>query len=389
MSLFVTETIRGLKPYQPGKPIEETKREFGLDRVVKLASNENPLGPSPMAVKAIQSELLDLHRYPDGAAYQLKRSLAKRLSLEPRNIIIGNGSNDVLDFAVRTFSQPHFSGSNDKATLEYNIQLAQPEFSFIAFSICGLVHGVQTSSTRIHPDTFVPDLDHALEALKNPAVKIFYLANPNNPTGAFIPKSQVLGFLKKLSALRPKQDCLVLLDYAYGEYLESGLLPELKDCLECYSQVAITRTFSKIYGLGGLRVGYMYGPAELIEMMEKVRQPFNVSSLGLVGATAALEDHAFVKKSLESNEISKEFWQEKLASAGVRFIPSVSNFVLFRSKEKFGRSGIELFNDCLKNGLILRPVSNYGLHDWVRITFGTPDENEFAWSVLSKYLGRS
>ncbi len=375
--MHVTESIRGLKPYQPGKPIEETKREFGLDEVVKLASNENPLGPSPLALKAIAREAHDLHRYPDGSGFLLKQALSRKLGVTAREIVLGNGSNDVIDFAVRAYTS-----AGDF--------IAQPEYSFIAYSICGLVHGVKTVQTPIDPQTFQPDLMAAAEILKRSDIKIFFLANPNNPTGAFITRTKVLDFLKSLNTIRPHHDLLVVLDYAYSEYLEQTegeeSLPEIHDCLKYYPNVVITKTFSKIYGLGGLRVGYLYGPTDLIEPLEKVRQPFNVSSLALAGCEAALTDQDFVRRSLDSNRSARTFWEHTLAEHQIRFVRGLGNFILARSKEQFGLSGIELFEKCLQKGLILRPVSNYGLHDWIRISFGTEAENHFAWKILKPLL---
>jgi len=371
MTMYVSETIRALKPYLPGKPIEETKREFGLEHVVKLASNENPLGPSPLAKKAIEEALSELHRYPDGSAFELKKELAKKLNLSSAEMILGNGSNEVIDFVVRAYTQPG----------EF---IAQPQYSFVAYSICGLIHGVKTVTTPIDSETFEPDLKVAAEMLENPSIKVFFLANPNNPTGAYVSKEKVFNFLQTLNSVRPNRDLLVVLDYAYAEYLTEGLLPSIQECIERYPNVLITQTFSKIYGLGGLRVGYLYGPKALIDPLEKVRQPFNLNSLALAGCVAALKDEVFKETAILLNSKARTFWENELSSHGVPFVKGFGNFVLVRVKEPFGLSGVELFEKCLRQGLILRPLSNYGLHDWIRISFGTESENHFAWNILNK-----
>ena len=369
MSKFVPDYIQKLIPYAPGKPIEETQREFGLKKVVKLASNENPLGPSPKALKAAQRAGRELHRYPDGAAFKLKQALSKELRVEPRELVIGAGSNENIDFLIRAYCR-----AGDR--------ILQPRYSFVAYRICAQIHGVETVETPVSDVDFKVDVSQLIAAAADPSVKILFLANPNNPTGTWLSEAEVT---RLIDGVREKRgdSILIVLDYAYWEYITDSAIPDPVKLLRKYPQnVVVLRTFSKIYGLGGIRLGYSISAPEVASVLEKVRQPFNGNSLALAAGEAALSDRAFVKKALKVNAAGLKDWTKTLQSWGVRFIPSQGNFLLVHAQGGWGMTGPELFQACLRKGLILRPVANYGLPDWIRVSVGTSAENRFALGVL-------
>jgi len=369
MSKHVPEYIQKLVPYAPGKPIEETQREFGLKKVVKLASNENPLGPSPRALRAAQRAGRELHRYPDGAAFRLKQALAKKLKVDFKELVIGAGSNENIDFLIRAYCR-----AGDR--------ILQPRYSFVAYKICAQIHGVETVETPVSEVDFKVDIGQLIAASADPRVKILFLANPNNPTGTWLSEREVIQLIEGVRAKRG-DSVLIVLDYAYWEYITDTQIPDPVTLLRKYPQnVVILRTFSKIYGLGGIRLGYSVSAPEIASVLEKVRQPFNGNSLALAAGEAALGDTAFVKKALSTNAEGLRLWEKTLAKWGVRFVPSQGNFLLVNARAGWGKSGPELFQEALKKGLILRPVANYGLPDWIRISVGTKSENQFAIRVL-------
>jgi histidinol-phosphate aminotransferase len=370
----VPEYIRTLIPYVPGKPIEETQREFKIKKVIKLASNENPLGPSPKGMKAIQAHLKDLHRYPDGSGYRLKQALSEHLGVEPQCLILGNGSNEVIDHLVRTYCVIGDAIVTHKA-------------AFVAYKICAQIHGVRTLEAEIGSSDLQPDLSQMLNlARKDEKVKIIFLANPNNPTGTYISTPVLKKFLKELSAIRGG-NIILALDYAYWEYVFAEDLPDGLDLLKDYPNLMVLRTFSKVYGLAGVRLGYGVARPELILNLEKVRQPFNINSLALVAAEAALGDTAFVKKAKTLNLRGLKFWEKALNSIGIPFWSSQGNFILANVQKGLGLAGTEVYQACLRQGVIFRPVANYGLPHALRITVGTPEENEFAADVLDLKKG--
>ncbi len=374
MTLQVPDYIRSLVPYVPGKPIEETQREYKIKKVVKLASNENPLGPSPKAVAAIRKYLSQLHRYPDASGFGLKQALSASEGVFSQNLVLGNGSNEIIDLLIRTFCVAGESIVIHRA-------------AFVAYQICAQIHGVSTLVAPID-DGLKCNLDALIHLVKSTeSVKLVFLANPNNPTGVYLSRSELDRFFREMMLIRGGS-VLVVLDDAYGEYITAPDCPNPKEFLKDYPHLVILRTFSKVYGLAGLRVGYGIASAEIVALLEKVRQPFNLSSLALIGAIAALQDREFVEESLKMNQVGMKLWEAKLLAMGVPFWKSQGNFILIDAQAGFGLSGVDLFQKCLTQGVILRPVANYGLAQALRISIGTPAENQRALKVLEKLLKR-
>lgn len=369
---LVPEYIRSLVPYVPGKPIEETQRELGIKKVIKLASNENPLGPSPKALLAAKKALGDLHRYPDAAAFALKAALAKNLGAAPNQFLIGNGSNEVIDMLIRTYCQPGDSIVTSKA-------------AFIAYRICAQIHGVKTIEAPLTPDLRFDLPAIARFVREYEQAKLVFIANPNNPTGTYVNDKELRAFLKEISQIRGGS-VLVALDYAYWEYVTAKDLPDPMKLLEEFPNVVVMRTFSKVYGLAGLRVGYGVGRPDVILSVEKVRQPFNLNSIALAAAEAALSDHAFVRRSRKVNDEGMVFWKNALNQMGIPFWPSQGNFLLADVSEGLGKRGGDVYESCLRRGVIFRPVANYGLMNALRISIGTPAENRLALKALQAEL---
>lgn len=367
----VPNWIQTLKPYVAGKPIEETQRELGLRRVIKLASNENPLGPSPKALKAIQKSLKDLHRYPDGAAFRLKQVLAKHHKVSTAEILVGNGSNEIIELLIRTFCQ-----AGDA--------IATGAYAFIAYSISAQAHGVTTLVAPAKPDLGF-DLDALLKEIQaHPRVKIVFLPNPNNPTGTSLGATELRTFLRGIELL--KRGILVCLDAAYQEYVDPKKVPDPEVLRKEFGFCITMRTFSKVYGLGGLRVGYALASPDILQWTDRIRLPFNVSSAGLAGAEAAVLDQAFVRKGIRLNETGRALWERFLLRQEVPFIKSQGNFFLLNVQDRFGMSGPEVFQASLEKGVIFRPVINYGLPGYLRVTIGTREENLLAQKVLKAML---
>jgi len=372
MSIQVPEYIRTLVPYVPGKPIEETQREFKIKRVVKLASNENPLGPSPKAIVALKAALSDVHRYPDASAWKLKQTLSKHLATSVDSLIAGNGSNEVIDFLIRTYCVPGDAIVTSKA-------------AFIAYRICAQIHGVGTLEApldeRLRFD--LPALTGLVREYDR--AKIVFVANPNNPTGTYVTEAELRSFLDDVIKIRGGS-VLVALDYAYWEYVTAKDLPDPMKLLRDYPNVVVMRTFSKVYGLSGLRVGYGVANPDIIQSLEKVRQPFNMNSLGLAAAEAAVGDKAFVEKSRKNNREGMKFWEDNLKAMGIPSWPSQGNFLLADVSKGLGKRGGDVYLSCLKRGVIFRPVANYGMIHALRISIGTPEENRIALAALSAEL---
>lgn len=343
--------IRSIAPYQPGKPISELAREFGLQEssIIKLASNENPLGVSPKAQKAIRAVLEGLALYPDGNGFELKRALSRHLGVGMDQLVLGNGSNDVLELAARAFLAP----ANTAVYAQH------------AFAVYPLV--VQAMGCRgieVPAKNFGHDLDAMLRAVQ-PGTRIVFVANPNNPTGTLAPAPAMERFIAALPA-----DVLVVLDEAYNEYLRPEHRSDSLSWLKKFSNLLITRTFSKVYGLAGLRVGYAVGSPGVADMLNRVRQPFNVNSISLAAAAAALDDHEFVRKSYELNLAGMDQLTSGLKKLGLEFIPSFGNFVTFRVG-----SAKDVNTALLKSGVIVRPIAGYGMPEWLRVSIGLESEN--------------
>ena len=346
----VPEYIRSLVPYTPGKPIEEVEREYGIRGSVKLASNENPLGPSPEAVKVLGEKISELHRYPDGDCFYLKRGLAHRLGVAPSRLIFGNGSNELIELAIRTFLRP-----GEEAVLADQ-----------AFVIYRLVVQAAGGRCKIIPlRDFTHDLN-AMGAALTAETRLVFLANPNNPTGTIYRKKEWERFLDRASA-----EVLIVVDEAYGEYVRDADYPDSLGYGGANKTILTLRTFSKMYGLAGLRIGYGIGPEPIVALMHRLRQPFNVNAAAQWAALAALEDEAHKTRTLETNRQGMEFLQEKLTGLGLRYVPSEANFLLIRVGD-----GRQVFQGLLRRGVIVRPMQEYGLPEYIRVTVGTKEENQ-------------
>ncbi len=354
--------IRSIAPYQPGKPIAELARELGLDEsgIVKLASNENPLGVSPMAAAAIARVLADLSRYPDGSGYELKQALSAKLGVAVDRIVLGNGSNDVLEMAARAFLSP--------AT---NAVYAQHAFAVypLATQATG-ARGIEVAARE-----FGHDLD-AMSAAIDADTRLVFIANPNNPTGTFIEPRAMRAFLRRVPA-----NVVVVVDEAYQEYLPAELQADTVAWLGEFPNLVITRTFSKIYGLAGLRLGYALAHESVADLMNRVRQPFNVNSMALAAGQAALDDEAFVRRSREANFAGMAALTAGFKRLELPYIPSVGNFVTVRVGD-----GGEVFRRLLRRGVIVRPITGYGLPAHLRVTIGTEAENARLLQALEESL---
>jgi histidinol-phosphate aminotransferase len=352
--------VRAISPYQPGKPITELAREMGIpvDRIVKLASNENPLGMSPKARKAVEAAIAGSERYPD--QFELISALAARCGVAPGQVVLGNGSNDVLDLIARVFLAPGRSA-------------VFAQHAFAVYPLATLSTGAELIATP------AKNYGHHLDAMRaaiRPDTRIVWIANPNNPTGNFLPYPEVRAFLHAV----PK-DVVVVLDEAYNEYLPPAERVDTAAWIADFPNLVVTRTFSKIFGLAGLRVGYALASAEIADLMNRVRQPFNVNNLAIAGAVAALDDHLFVAESYELNRRGMEQLVAGLKRLGLEHIPSHGNFVTFRAGD-----GAAVNQKLLKQGVIVRPIGGYGLPEWLRVTIGTEPENARFLEALEKAL---
>ena len=359
--------VPGLKPYEPGKPIEELEREYGIAGAVKLGSNENPLGPGPLALAAIRAGLGSLHRYPDGSGYALKKALAAQLSvgagpITPDHLTLGNGSNEVLELAARTFVTP----------------ADEVVFSEHAFAVYPIVTQAVGARAIVTPArSYGHDL-HAMRAAVTERTRLVFIANPNNPTGTWVGSDPLAGFLTSL----PKQ-VLVLIDEAYYEYVDEPGYPNGVAWVERFPNLIVTRTFSKIHGLAGLRLGYGVSHPEVAGLFNRVRQPFNINSLALVAAEAALGDEGHVARSRRVNKAGLRQLEDTCDALGLSCIPSVANFLCIA----LPRPGSDVYAALLCEGVITRPIAGYGLPEHLRVTVGTEAENARFAAALTRVLG--
>lgn len=355
--------VRAISPYQPGKPITELAREMGLpvDSIVKLASNENPLGMSPKAKQAVEAAIAGGERYPD--QFDLIEALAGATDLSMNQIVLGNGSNDLLDLIARVFLAPGRSAI----------------FSQYAFAVYPLATLSAGGELIVVPaKNYGHDLDAMLAAIR-PDTRLVWIANPNNPTGNFLPYPEVRAFLAKVPG-----DVVVVLDEAYNEYLPPSERVDTSTWIKDFPNLVVTRTFSKIYGLAGLRVGYALASVEVADLMNRIRQPFNVNNLALAGAVAALDDHQFIAESYELNRRGMEQIVAGLQRLGLEYIPSSGNFVTFRVAD----AGV-VNQKLLQQGVIVRPIAGYGLPDWLRVTIGKETENARFLAALENALNKA
>ncbi len=357
------EYVSNLVPYIPGKPVQELERELGIRSIIKLASNENPLGPSPLAIEAISNALTSVNMYPDGDAFYIKHKLADRLNVRPENLIFGNGSNEVIDIIARTFMK-----AGDEAVMG--------EYAFIVFPIVTQAVGARVVVSPM------PDLIHNLKDFYSritSKTRAVFIANPNNPTGTIVRRQELEWFLEVVP-----DDVVVVIDEAYFEYVDVREYPNSLDYHNSGKSVITVRTFSKIYGLAGLRLGYGVSSPEIISPMHRVRQPFNANLLAQAAAFAALDDRNHVAKARLINKEGLSYFSRELKQLKISFTPSFSNFILIDLKS----DPISVYNSLLELGVIVRPVVNYGLKTHLRVTVGLPDENErFIWA-LKRVLGK-
>ncbi|HSG29925.1 MAG TPA: histidinol-phosphate transaminase [Thermodesulfobacteriota bacterium] len=355
------EYVRDLVPYLPGKPVEELQRELGITGAIKLASNENPVGASPKALKEVASKLSDINWYPDGDCFHLKNELSKKLGFQNENIVVGNGSNDIIEIAARTFMKP-----GDEAVMG--------EYAFIVYPLVTKAIG---ADAVISP---MPDLIHDLRDMYKritDKTKMIFIANPNNPTGTMVNRDEMEWFLQKVP-----DDVLVLVDEAYFEYVNDKNYPNTLEYLSNRPSLITVRTFSKIYGLAGLRLGYGISSEQIISYMNRVREPFNVNSLAQSAGVAALNDKEHVDNSNKINSEGRKYLIKELEKIGIEYYDSYTNFILIDLK----RDPMAVYNELLKLGVIVRPVGGYGLKTHLRVTIGLLEQNIRFIKSLKKVL---
>ncbi|MDN3517684.1 histidinol-phosphate transaminase [Aquisalimonas lutea] len=360
---LAVDGVQGLAPYEPGKPMEELQREYGLTDIIKLASNENPRGPGPRAVEAARAAAADLHRYPDGNGFRLKHALAVHHGVAPETITLGNGSNDVLALAASTFLGPG----------------REAVFSEHAFAVYPIVTAASGATARVAPalgpETDMPfghDLD-AMRARVGEATRVVFVANPNNPTGTWVGREALKDFLRSLP-----EHVIAVVDEAYCEYADHPGMPDATEWLSAFPNLVVTRTFSKIHGLAGLRAGYSISHPAVAELFNRVRQPFNMNACAQAAAEAALADQEYVRASVALNTEQRDRLRQGLEALGLDVLPSAANFLCVRVGD-----AAAVNEGLLRAGVIVRPVAGYGLPEWIRVTVGLPEENERFLRALS------
>ena len=356
--------LRAVPVYQPGRPIEEVARELGLpaDDIIKLASNENPLGPSRLALAAMRKALTQVNLYPDGNAFYLKHKLAAKLGVTAAHLIVGNGSNEMLEFIGHAVISP-------------GAEVVVSQYAFAVYPIVTAIFGGKL--VTVPAKNYGHDLDAMLAAI-TPKTRVVFVANPNNPTGTTVSPKELARFIDAVP-----ENVLIALDEAYIEFLEDALdlVPEIRNGRK--PNLLLLRTFSKIYGLAGLRLGYGIGHPELIAELEKIRQPFNVNSIAQAGAVAALDDTAHAEKTRKVNARGLKFYARTFRKLGLEFLPSSANFVLVRVDD-----GHRVFSEMQKLGVIVRPMGGYHLGEWIRISVGTSKENRRCVQALQSALAK-
>ncbi|MBK8327602.1 MAG: histidinol-phosphate transaminase [Moraxellaceae bacterium] len=358
---LANQGVQKLSPYQTGKPIDELKRELGLDDIIKLASNENPLGCSPLAVQAIQAEMNQIGRYPDGNGFNLKYAIQQKFGFDLNRMTLGNGSNDILELVARAFI------AQGQAAI----------YSQHAFAVYPLaVQAVGGVGIEVPAKNFGHDLD-AMAAAITANTKVVFIANPNNPTGTWFGRAEFEQFMAQVP-----DSVLVVLDEAYVEYVTDADFINGFDYVNQYPNLLVSRTFSKAYGLASLRVGYAIASPDVTNILNRVRQPFNVNSFALAAAVASLQDEAFVGQSRALNNAGMTQLEAGLTALGLAYIPSKANFIAFDT----ARPCVPVFNALLQQGVIVRPVANYGLPTYLRVSIGLESENARFLAALKQVL---
>lgn len=360
--------VRNLKPYEPGKPITELQRELGVTDVIKLASNENPLGPSPKALNAIRGALTELALYPDGQAFTLRQAVAKKHAVDPRCITFGDGSDQILEFLARCFLEP---GRNAVIS----------RHAFAVYAIMVQAVGAEIRWAEPNPAThpsqpYGHNLDAMLAAIDS-GTRIVFIANPNNPTGTWLNRASLVEFIGAVP-----DNVLIVVDEAYFEYVDQAEYPDCSRFLDQFPNLVVTRTFSKAYGLAGLRAGYSLSHPDVAGMLNRMRQPFNLNNLAQAGALAALEDREHIQATVDTNRAGMQQLESGLRELGLSWIPSICNFLTV----DFGKPALPIYQSLLHEGLIVRPVHNYGLPNHLRISIGLPEQNARLLSALCKVL---
>jgi histidinol-phosphate aminotransferase len=355
--------ILGIAPYEPGKPIEELEREFGVHDAIKLASNENPLPPSERVQKAISDALGTLNRYPDGSGFYLRQALAKKHDFPQDQVFLGNGSNELIELAVRTFLKP-----GDEAIV--------PHPSFVVYPM--IVQAAGGIRVMVMLKDYRLDLEAMARAI-TPMTKIVFVANPNNPTATMVTADEVDAFMSRVP-----ERTIVIFDEAYIEFAMGPDFPDALSYVKQGRKVIVLRTFSKAASLAGLRVGYGIADADAVSLMNRIRQPFNVNALAQAAALAALEDENHVLECVRMIEAGRHYLYDEFNNLGVKYVPSRANFILV----DVGRSASDIYQRLLKEGVIVRPMTPFGMESALRVTVGTPQENRRLVKALKKVLGK-
>jgi len=359
---FVRKQVENIKPYIPGKPIDELKREMGIEKeIIKLASNENPLGPSPLAIKAMEEEIKDVNFYPDDNVYYLRKKLSDKFGLPSENIIVGNGSVELIHLAIKAF-------------LNIGEKLIMSRPSFIMGKIEGSLFGgeiseIETKEYCIDVEKFISEIDER--------TKIVYIDNPNNPLGCIITADDIDRIIKKIN-----ERTILILDEAYAEYIERKDFPDSIKYVRENKNVLILRTFSKMHGLAGLRIGYGISNKNIIDYLMRVKLPFNVNSVAQSAAIAAIDDIEHIEKTRKLTYEGKKYLYKEFERLKIKYIPSEGNFITIVWKN----DGMELYKSLLKDGIIIRPLHQYELNNLLRITIGTDEQNRYLIDCLGKYI---
>lgn len=365
---LATPGVQQLTPYQPGKPVEELERELGISHSIKLASNENPLGPSSLALAAIAKMSPTINYYPDGGGFALSHKLAEKHQVDASSITLGNGSNDILELVTRAFLTPAHSA-------------VFSEYSFAVYPIVVQAVGATANVARAFPETHeTMPLGHDPDSLLSQidgTTRIVFIANPNNPTGTWLTPTVLEELFNNVA-----DNIIIVLDLAYTEYMDDNSKPPIRQWLNKFPNLLITQTFSKVYALAGLRIGYSISNPEIADILNRVRQPFNTNMLAQTAAIASLDDTEHVSKSVTMNDTGKMFLENSFVEMNLNFLPTMGNFIAVNVQQ----DGLALYQKLLQQGVIVRPVANYNMPEYLRITIGTQQQNERFIETLARVI---